>query len=215
MTITAVRSGKTAPYWTKDCYNEKLTNVADQILFAVSMPSKGGGVTEVQLQVTSESFAAVAESMLIANMDAAARAFVSVGYWELIVQAMIDHDEKGAIRTVGQLLRNNKDPAVGACGTILLDKVGETPPLDPKTEYEIVAFTGDGRVHPQEPRLVTFGDIYRASGEHRSAVARHDRTFFVFDLYHAELSAERGGVVAKAWWTFLGKEQAIAHALCF
>ena len=145
MTIKAVRSGITARYWTKDCYNEKLTNVADQILFTVSMPSKGGGVTQVQLQVTSESFEALAQSMVDANLGAAVRAFVagtrgrtistrwmyaavqafvSTGYFQLILEAIMDRDEEGAIRTVGRVLQNNEDATVGACGTILLDKVG-------------------------------------------------------------------------------------------
>ena len=59
MTITAYRSGETAPHWTDDCYKETLTHGTDQILFTLSMPSKGGGVTEVQLRVTSESFEAL------------------------------------------------------------------------------------------------------------------------------------------------------------
>ena len=90
-----------------------------------SMPSKGGGVTEVKLQVTSESFEALAKSMLDANYNAAVRAFVSHGFEQLIVQTMIDGDQVGTIRSVGRVLRNNKDAAVGACGTILLDKVGD------------------------------------------------------------------------------------------
>jgi hypothetical protein len=125
MTIKAYRSGKTAPHWTDDCYKEKLTHGTDKIIFTLSMPSKGGGVTEVKLQVTSESFEALAESMLDANYNAAVRAFVSHGFEQLIVQTMIDDDQVGTIRSVGRVLRNNKDAAVGACGTILLDKVGD------------------------------------------------------------------------------------------
>ena len=89
------------------------------------MPSKGGGVTEVQLQVTSESFAAVAKAMNDANQNAAVRAFVSLGLWEwkLIIQAMMDANELFAISAVGGVLQNNKDPAVGACGTNLRDTV--------------------------------------------------------------------------------------------
>ena len=83
-------------------------------------------------------------------------------------------------------------------------------PLDPKTEYEIVAFTGDGRVHPQEPSRMTFGDIYRASASYRGAVAQDRKRFVVFDLHHAALGA--AGVIPLKWWTFIGKEQAIAHA---
>ena len=59
MTIKAYRSGETAPHWTDDCYKETLTHGTDKILFTLSMPSKGGGVTEVQLRVTSESFEAL------------------------------------------------------------------------------------------------------------------------------------------------------------
>jgi hypothetical protein len=39
------------------------------------MPSKGGGVTEVKLEVTSESFDAVVKAMIAADRDAAIRAF--------------------------------------------------------------------------------------------------------------------------------------------
>jgi hypothetical protein len=75
MTIKAFRSGETSPKWSFDPYDEKLTHKDDQILFTFSMPSKGGGVTEVQLEVTSESFDAVAKAMIAADMDAAIRAF--------------------------------------------------------------------------------------------------------------------------------------------
>jgi hypothetical protein len=125
MTIKARRSGETARHWTEDCYKEMLMYGTDKIFFTLSMPSKGGGVTEVQLLVTTESFGAIARSMLNANYNAAARAFVSAGYEQVIVQAMMDDDQEGTIRTVGRVLRNNKDAAVGACGTILLDKVGD------------------------------------------------------------------------------------------
>ena len=37
---------------------------------------------------------------------------------------MMDADEEGTIRTIGNVLHDNKDTTVGACGTILLDKVG-------------------------------------------------------------------------------------------
>jgi hypothetical protein len=128
VTIKAFRSGETAPRWSDDPCKEKLTHKTDQILFNFSMPSKGGGVTEVKLEVTSESFEDVAKAMNDANRNATVRALVravpSIGGWELMVQAMMDADEQSTIRAVGRVLQNNKDPAVGACGTILRDKVG-------------------------------------------------------------------------------------------
>jgi hypothetical protein len=124
MTIKAYRRGETVSPWT-GCYKEKLTPTTDHILFNFSMPSKGGGVTEVQLQVTSESFAAVAQSMSDANQNPAVRALVraAVGRWDLIIQAMMGADEKTAIQAIGQVLQNNKDDAVRACGTILFEKL--------------------------------------------------------------------------------------------
>ena len=71
MTIKAYRAGETVSHWSNDPYCEKLSQITDQILFDFSMPSKGGGVTEVQLRVTGESFDAVAKAMFDANMDAA------------------------------------------------------------------------------------------------------------------------------------------------
>jgi hypothetical protein len=85
------------------------------------MPSKGGGVTEIQLRVTDESFEALAQAMRDANENAAARAFVAAGRWDLIVQIMLDVNKDGAIHTIGQALKNNGDAVVGAYGTILLD----------------------------------------------------------------------------------------------
>ena len=77
MTIKAYRSGETATYWSADPYYEKLTHQDNQITFEFSMPSKGGGGTEVQVRITSESFEAVAKAMNDANEEVAARAFVS------------------------------------------------------------------------------------------------------------------------------------------
>lgn len=121
MTIKAYRSGKTARHWTCDCRDEKLTHGTDKILFDLSMPSKGGGVTDVQLQVTSESFERLAELMAQGNADAASRAFVSAGSWNVIVQAMLEFNKAGAIWTIGDVLKSNEDEIVGACGTLLLD----------------------------------------------------------------------------------------------
>lgn len=63
MTIKAYRGGKTASSWTDDCYNEKLFGGTKTIYFTLSMPSKGGGVTDVKLEIASESFELLAQSM--------------------------------------------------------------------------------------------------------------------------------------------------------
>lgn len=88
-------------------------------------------------------------------------------------------------------------------------------PLDPKTEYEIIAYTGNGRAHPQVPRSATFRQIFRERGAYRGAVA-HDHEqyrFLVFDMCHVEETGPKGSVTPKRWWEFISKEQAIAHAL--
>jgi hypothetical protein len=121
MTIKAYRSGETARHWTNDCHKEKLTHGTDKVVFTLSMPSKGGGVTEVQLQVTSESFESLAQSMRDANENAATRAFASAGRWDLMLQTMIDTNKEQAIWKIGEVLKNNVDDIVRACGTILFD----------------------------------------------------------------------------------------------
>ncbi len=82
MTIKAYRSGETAAYWSADPYEETLNagrpplrNVEGIIFFKFKMPSKGGGVTDVLLEVSSESFETVAKTMMEANEDVAIRAF--------------------------------------------------------------------------------------------------------------------------------------------
>jgi hypothetical protein len=81
MTIKARRSGKTASYWDDAAapYDEKLTSypTPDEISFWFSMPSKGGGVTNVGLYVTSESFEDVAKAMIVTNREATIRAFAA------------------------------------------------------------------------------------------------------------------------------------------
>ncbi len=124
MTISAFRSGETASYWSSDPYDEKLTHEADHLLFNFSMPSKGGGVTVVKLQVSSESFEAVAKAVSDANWEVAGRAFASTDSAGFIVHAMMEADEEGTVRAMGSVLLRSKDRAVAACGTILLDKVG-------------------------------------------------------------------------------------------
>ena len=125
MTIKAFRKGEKSSRWSNDPDREQLTHTNNQVLLNFSMPSKGGGFTEVQLQVTSESFEALVQSMIDANQNAAVRALVraTVGRWDLIVQAMMDADEKAAIQAIGQVLQNNKDAAVHACRTILFEKL--------------------------------------------------------------------------------------------
>jgi hypothetical protein len=75
MTINAFRSGETARYWSSDPYDRKLVQEADGIAFYLKMPSKGGGVTDVKLSVTSESFDTVAKAMIAVDRDVAIRAF--------------------------------------------------------------------------------------------------------------------------------------------
>ena len=78
MTIKAYRSGATAPSWDDSSapFNEKLTPYPgrDLIAFDLDMPSKGGGITEVQLTVTSESFEDVAKAMITTNPHYATQA---------------------------------------------------------------------------------------------------------------------------------------------
>jgi hypothetical protein len=77
MSIKAYRAGLTATDWSSDPYDERL--IAPQqsncFKFHLKMPSKGGGVTEVELRISSESFTSVAEAMMAVNEDAAIRAF--------------------------------------------------------------------------------------------------------------------------------------------
>jgi hypothetical protein len=75
MTIEAVRCGLTGRVWSHDPSNERLTHKDRQILFSFRMPSKGGGVTFVELRITSDSFEAIAKGMIAADRGAAIRAF--------------------------------------------------------------------------------------------------------------------------------------------
>jgi len=75
MSIKAVRSGETSRTWSYDPYSEKIVTRHNRLDFEFSMPSKGGGVTEVSLQVSPDSFEDVAKAMLTADEDAAIRAF--------------------------------------------------------------------------------------------------------------------------------------------
>jgi hypothetical protein len=81
--IKAYRSGETAAYWSADPYEETLNagrpalqNVERPIIFfKFKMASEGGGVTDVLLEVSSESFESVAKTIVETNEDAAIRAF--------------------------------------------------------------------------------------------------------------------------------------------
>jgi hypothetical protein len=75
MAIKAFRSGETARHWSDDPFNEELIPEIDGISFRFKMPSKGGGVTDVKLSVTSENFDATAKAMIAGSRDAAIRAF--------------------------------------------------------------------------------------------------------------------------------------------
>jgi hypothetical protein len=75
MSFKAFRSGETSPKWSDDPYDEKIVTRHKRLDFEFSMPSKGGGVTEVSLRVSPDSFEDVAKAMLTAGEDEAIRAF--------------------------------------------------------------------------------------------------------------------------------------------
>jgi hypothetical protein len=124
MTISALRAGATASHWSDDPSGERLTHLDQSVVFYFDMPSKGGGVTAVRLQVTGDSFGHVATEMMEADYEAASKAFASAGYQSAILEAMMADDEPGTIRLFGRLLAENKDAILRACGAILLNKVG-------------------------------------------------------------------------------------------
>jgi hypothetical protein len=123
MTIKARRAGQTSRYWSGDVYDETLTSATDEISFKLKMPSKGGGITEVQLQVSKESFESVARAMVKANDGVAALAFVNTEIFGQIVSAMIEADEDKAIASFAVALRTrcNSDGVIKACADILYD----------------------------------------------------------------------------------------------
>jgi hypothetical protein len=75
MSVKAFRSGETSPNWSEDPYGEKVVTRHKRLDFEFSMPSKGGGVTEVSLRVSPDSFEDVAKAMLTASEDEAISAF--------------------------------------------------------------------------------------------------------------------------------------------
>jgi hypothetical protein len=122
MTIKAYRAGETARHWTKDVYDEKLTSAANRVIFRLKMPSKGGGVTEVQLEVSDESFESISKAMVEANVEAAARAFVRTESFGFIASAMMEYDEDHALAAFSLSLSGSNDRTIRACGDILHDK---------------------------------------------------------------------------------------------
>ncbi|MBV1708142.1 MAG: hypothetical protein KGQ37_13165 [Hyphomicrobiales bacterium] len=83
MTVKAFRSGETSPYWSKDPYKEAMSVHDDELRMSFSMPSKGGGVTEVALQIADDSFEELAALMLKASPHAAIRAFgAALAAWQ-------------------------------------------------------------------------------------------------------------------------------------
>jgi hypothetical protein len=123
MSIKARRAGQTSRYWSSDAYGETLTTATDEILFKLKMPSKGRGVTEVQLQVSKDSFESVAKAMVKANGGVAALAFVNTDIFDQIVSAMIETDEDQAIASFAVALRAScdNDRIIKACADILYD----------------------------------------------------------------------------------------------
>ena len=119
MTIKAYRSGESRINWSKDPYDEVLRSGKGKIRFYFRMPSKGGGVTFVQLQVSSESFEHVAKAMVESNDDAAILAFVTAGNFGLLAAAMMEADEDRAIAAFATALNHSEDRTIKACSDIL------------------------------------------------------------------------------------------------
>ena len=73
MSMKARRSGLTARQWSNDPWGEKLTHRIDQrtqkpvISCRCLVPSKGGGTTEVEFDIRSDSFTEVVKTMLAAD----------------------------------------------------------------------------------------------------------------------------------------------------
>ena len=76
MSIKAIRSGETCRVWSYDLYGEKISLDEETLVFEFSMPSKGGGVTVMNLRIRPDSFEEIAKE-LAADDDAAIRAFGS------------------------------------------------------------------------------------------------------------------------------------------
>ena len=75
MSIKAIRGGETCRVWSYDPCGEKISLDEESLVFEFSIPSKGGGVTVVNLRIRPDSFEEIAKAMLAADDDAAIRAF--------------------------------------------------------------------------------------------------------------------------------------------
>ena len=83
MSVKAFRSGETSPYWSSNPYKETIAVQSDEIKLTLSMPSKGGGVTEVAIMVDADSFNELATVMMKADANAAIRAFgAALAEWQ-------------------------------------------------------------------------------------------------------------------------------------
>jgi hypothetical protein len=67
MSIKAFRSGETSPTWSD---YEKIVTRYSRLDFEFSMPSKGGGVTEVSLRISPDNFEDVAKACFQPSFDA-------------------------------------------------------------------------------------------------------------------------------------------------
>lgn len=88
-------------------------------------------------------------------------------------------------------------------------------PLLLDAKFLLLAYTGHGRVHPQEPAHMTLGDIAEDGLQYRGAVTHcaDPECFITFDLAHVEAHPPHS--LAHRWWMSLSKARAIAHALWF
>jgi hypothetical protein len=112
MGIKAFRRGLTAHYWSSDPSNVVLKSSSSRkgwallapqnISFSFVMPSKGGGDTQVRLEITPDSFLNVMKEMLAA-------------------------DEGATRRAMGEVLRESKNITVKLCGEIILDQSKDEP----------------------------------------------------------------------------------------
>jgi hypothetical protein len=87
------------------------------IWFFFAMPSKGGGDTEVKLEVPKDDFRNVMRAMSAASEDA-------------------------TVRAVGETLCDSKNPHFKACGELLLDQLDadSTPVVPSKDPATVVSF---------------------------------------------------------------------------
>jgi hypothetical protein len=67
------RGGITSPYWYES-HNQIDLSAAQELRFSFSMSSKGGGYTQVQLEIRPEDFASILEAMSVVDHQAAMEA---------------------------------------------------------------------------------------------------------------------------------------------